>query len=108
MEERTVYGPFHRIVAPGVQDAATVVAQMLSGELWGKQPRWGGSPAVKAYPGRLPDDESGIEFWAFARPDSPLGPRLYWRTERAHVTVHPAVQKVKLSVAFVRITQDLH
>ena len=56
-ETRTVYGPFHRRLAPGVQDDETVVLQILSGEVWGKPASWGGSPQVKAYHGPLPDVE---------------------------------------------------
>jgi hypothetical protein len=57
---REVYGPFHRKLAPNVQDAATVVKQIASGEIWGRPPSWGGSPAVKAYQGELPQGQSGI------------------------------------------------
>ena len=72
---RSVYGPFHRLLAPGVQDAHTTVRQVLSGELWGRPPAWGGEPAVKAYAGSLPDGASGVEFWAFQAPDAPYGPQ---------------------------------
>jgi hypothetical protein len=87
LEARTVYGPFHRPVAPGGQDAATAVKQLLSGEIWGKPASWGGSAAVKAFPGPLPPGKSGIEFWSFEPPDPPLGPRLYWRTPGPFVTI---------------------
>jgi hypothetical protein len=105
---RPVYGPFHRLLAPGVQDSETVVRQILSGEVWGKPPSWGGSPTVKAYPGRLPDDASGIEFWAFQPPEHPYGPRCYWRTPGAYVTIDGKTEIARLAIAFVRITQDLH
>jgi hypothetical protein len=32
-ETRLAYGPFHRLLADDVQDAATIVKQLLSGEL---------------------------------------------------------------------------
>jgi hypothetical protein len=83
------------------------VRQVLSGEIWGKAPRWGRSPAVKAYRGPLKDSESGIEFWAFQEPDSPYGPRPYWSIAGPYVTIDPDTETAKLSVAFARITQDL-
>jgi hypothetical protein len=104
---RTIFGPFYRLVAPEVQDADTVVKQIMSGEIWGRPPSWGGSPAVKAYPGALGEGDSGIEFWSFQSPDSPTGPRAYWRTAGPSVTVDKASDLAKLRVAFVRITQDL-
>jgi hypothetical protein len=106
--ERSVYGPFHRVLAPGVQDADTVVKQMLSGEIWGLPPSWGGSPAVKAFAGSLPEGASGVEFWAFQPPDVPYGPRSYWRSAGKYLTVDLELVLFKLRVAFVRITQDLH
>jgi len=105
---RAVYGPFHRLLAPDVQDAPTVVKQLLSGEIWGYTPSWGGSAAAKAYAGALGEDASGIEFWTFQTPDSPQGPRVYWRTAGPFVTIDQAKDVVRLRVAFVRITQDLH
>jgi hypothetical protein len=102
-----VHGPFHRLLAANVQDAATVVLQLLSGEIWGRTPRYGLSPAVQAYNGPLPDGRSGIEFWAFQAPDSPWGPRIHWRTLGEFVMAAPQPDTVRLKVAFVRITQDL-
>jgi hypothetical protein len=102
-----VHGPFHRLLAPDVQDAETVVRQVLSGEIWGRTARNGLSPAVKAYHGALPDGSSGIEFWAFQAPDSPFGPRAFWRTHGEFVSAAPEPDTLRLQVAFVRITQDL-
>ncbi len=85
-----------------------MVAQILSGEIWGKAPSWGGAPSVKAYPGPLPAAASGVEFWAFQPPESPHGPRSYWRRPGPFVVFDASIDVVKLSVAFVRITQDLH
>lgn len=82
--------------------------QLLSGEIWGRRPSWGGSPYVKAYAGKLPDAVSGIEFWAFQAPDTPHGPRIAWRTAGPSVTMDKRNDTVKLQVAFVRVTQDLH
>jgi len=106
-DSQWVYGPFHRRLAPGVQDAATVVLQVLSGEIWGRPASWGGSPAVKAHRGALPAGIAGIEFWAFQAPDTPWGPRMYWREPGEFVSAARQADTVVLKVAFVRITQDL-
>jgi hypothetical protein len=34
-QTRTAFGPFHRLVAPEVQDTETVINQLMSGEIWG-------------------------------------------------------------------------
>jgi hypothetical protein len=47
-QTRTVFGPFHRLLAPKVQDTETVIKQLMSGEIWGYPANWGGTPAVKA------------------------------------------------------------
>lgn len=103
---RDVFGPFHRRQAP-TQDAAAVVAQVLSGELWGYAPNFGGPARVQAYNGPLPADHSGIQFWAFQAPDQ-LGPRVGWRQPGPFVSLDAGQDVVKLQIAFVTITQDLH
>jgi hypothetical protein len=107
-ETRLAFGPFHRLLAPAVQDADTVVKQILSGEIWGRPASWGGLPAVKAYPGALGPGASGVEFWAFQAPDTPAGPRVYWRTNGPFVAIDVAQDIARLKIAFVRLTQDLH
>jgi len=84
-----------------------LVGQVLSGELWGHPPLSGGDPRVKAYRDALPEGESGFEFWAFAEPDN-WGPRVFWRTAGEFVAVDSTQDVVKLKLAFVKITQDLH
>lgn len=106
-QSRRLYGPFHRLLAHNVQDATTVLKQVTSGEIWGKRPSYGGSPAVKAYPGRLPTDGLGIEFWSFQPPDAPYGPRAFWRTPGTWVSVDDEAETVVLSVAFVRVSQAI-
>jgi hypothetical protein len=103
-----VYGPFSRLKAAKGQTAATVVKQALSGEIWGETPRYGATPAVQAYGRGLRPGESGIEFYAFAPPDTRWGSP-YWRTENEHLAIEKAGGRAvaKLRVAFVRITQDL-
>jgi hypothetical protein len=106
-EVRTAFGPFHRLLAPRVQDTGTVIKQLLSGEIWGYSANWGGTPAVKAYYGELNATDNGIEFWTFQAPDSPHGHRAYWRTSGPFVTIDNNSDVAKLEVAFVRITQGL-
>jgi hypothetical protein len=105
---RLVHGPYKRLWAEEVQDEATAVKQVLSGEVWGKTNQNGIEPAVAAYRGRLSDDQEGIEFWAFQAPDNEYGTRVYWRTPGEFVEVDGNLEVVKLKIAFVRITQALH
>lgn len=79
-DRRYLYGPFFRR-ASTTQTADTTVKQLLSGEIWGKPPRWGISPAVQAFAGPLPDGEEGIEFWSFQAPDNVFGPINHWSIE---------------------------
>lgn len=103
-ERRYFYGPFHRLQAEDVQDADTVLKQLLSGEVWGKTAQFGRSPAVKAYRGPLSEGESGIEFWTFQEPDRPHGSRSHWSRGGDFVTIEG--EFAKLSVIFVRVTQE--
>jgi hypothetical protein len=105
---RTVVGPFSRLLAPDVQDADTIVKQLLSGEIWGEAPSWGGPPQVKAYARVLDADASGFEFWAFQAPDTRYGPRGLWYSPGPYVTIDEMQAVVRLRIAFVKITQDLH
>lgn len=75
----------------------------------GEVPRTGYTPTVEAYPGALESGESGIEFWAFERPDTRYGPRPRWFRSGAFLVVEPDDGRdvAKLKVAFVKITQDL-
>jgi hypothetical protein len=101
-----LYGPFHRRRSE-TQDAAAMVKQLLSGEMWGRVPRSGISPAVQAIPGPLPPDQLGVEFWAFEEPDRPYGPWSHWTREGPYVTIDSHEEIAKLSVAIARVTQDL-
>ena len=105
-ERRYLYGPFFRLFSD-TQDAGAVQAQIKSGEIWGRVPRWGISPTVQAYPGLLPRGTSGIEFLAFAEPDRPFGPRSHWSISGPYLTIDPSNAVARLSVAFIRVTQDL-
>jgi hypothetical protein len=105
----TLYGPFHRLEAPRGQPVRAAVLQALSGEVWGEVPRYGLTPTVEAYPGRLQTGATGIEFWAFQRPDTRYGPRPRWfRAGPAlRLEFDDGRDVAKLHVAFVLITQDL-
>jgi len=105
---RLVHGPYHRLWAEDVQDAETIVKQVLSGELWGKPARFSNEPAAKAYRGALPVDEEGFEFWAFERPDNDAGRHAYWRKPGVFLVLDASLEVVKLEIAFVRVTQALH
>jgi len=107
-QERLVYGPFYRLLAPDVQDAKTIVNQLLSGELWGRPPRYGGSAQAKAYRGQIPMDDKGFEFWSFGAPDNKFGPHAFWRTRGEFLVVDDNLDLVKLKIAFVRVSQSLH
>lgn len=105
-ERRPVYGPFFRLISD-TQDAAAARSQALSGEVWGRVPRWGLVPTVKAFPGQLPFGAEGIEFWSFEEPDQAVGPRSYWSQRGPFVTIEDSEELAKLKIAFVRITQSL-
>ena len=52
---------FHRLESP-TQTRTTALAQVRSGEVWGKAIRGGGIPCVKAYRGSIPASDRGVEF----------------------------------------------
>jgi hypothetical protein len=60
------YGIFFRLESP-TQTPAIAVLQVRSGEIWGKTPRGGFEPTVKAYAGRLMA-RRGIEFTTQIKP----------------------------------------
>jgi hypothetical protein len=76
-----IYGIFFRLESP-TQTPAIAVLQVLSGEIWGKTPRYGFEPTVQAYAGRLAAHRS-IEFTTEIAPHtmgSPLEARWYLRS----------------------------
>jgi hypothetical protein len=83
------------------------VRQLLSGEIWGKTPRWGRGPAVQAYAGALEEGEEGVEFWSFQPPDNVFGPINHWSTEGEYVRIDTSSETAKLTVAFVRVSAGL-
>lgn len=70
-----VHGPFYRMRGDENQDQAVMAKQLVSGELWGKNGRFGLESAAKAYRGPLPDGTEGFEFWASNPQTTPTATR---------------------------------
>jgi hypothetical protein len=62
------FGPFHRLESP-TQTPAVARQQAVSGEIWGRAPRYSDRPQVQAYGGPLPEGARGIEFHTAIAPD---------------------------------------
>lgn len=94
---------FHRL-ASTTQTPEVALKQEQSREIWGKESRYGGPPAVKAYVGRLPPGLRGIEFDTDVPPEpgSPPG-HAEWRRPRPGVVIEDGF--AKLSVRWVRNLQ---
>ena len=75
---------YHRRQSP-TQTPEHARLQQESGELWGKAPRYGRTPAVQAFRGPLPAGVPGIEFATPVRPDSDGGALVYWSSGRPDV-----------------------
>jgi RHS repeat-associated protein len=75
---------YHRRQSP-TQTPEHARLQQESGELWGKAPRYGRTPAVQAFRGPLPAGVAGIEFATPVRPDSDGGALVYWSSGRPDV-----------------------
>lgn len=103
-----VHGPFYRLLGAENQDAAVMVRQLLSGELWGRRGRYGSEPAAKAYRGPLPADAEGFQFWAFQPPDNEHGHVVFWARPGGYLESADNLELVKLKIAFVKVTQSLH
>ena len=89
---------FHRVESPTQteKDAAT---QEQSGELWGRTPRAGAWPKVKAYVGRLPTGVRGVEFETEVEPDAGCPPGIaLWTGPRAGVAVEGEYAKIQIRV----------
>lgn len=94
---------YHRLESP-TQTAADARAQQVSGEIWGKAPRFSTLPKVKAYVGPLPAGARGVEFSASVPPDPGCPPgQAFWGTSNPGVRVDGDV--VKLSVTLTKIIQ---
>ena len=89
---------FHRIESP-TQTIADAARQEATGEVWGRPPRWGFQPKVKAFRGGLPLGLRGIEFETEVAPDSGCPPGLaLWSGPRAGVVVEDDYARIKVRV----------
>jgi hypothetical protein len=72
--------------------------QLSTNEIWGAMPRWGYTPTVQAYSGRLPKGAQGIEFRTLANPDrgSPPG-RASWTPVRDGVRLEEDYAKLEVN-----------
>ena len=88
----------YRVESP-TQTTADAERQQRTGEIWGKTARSGAWPKVKAYVGRLPDGDRGVEFETDVRPDSGCPPgHAYWSGPRPGVEVDGDYAKIKVRV----------
>jgi hypothetical protein len=71
---------FHR-VETNIQTPELAVLQVKSGEIWGKETRYGGVPVVQAYRRELDPGKRGIQFTSSVKPHpgggTPLEARWY-------------------------------
>lgn len=83
------YGPFNRQESQS-QSPEVALLQQISGQLWGRIPRWGlDQPVVQAYRGPLPEGQRGIEFYTNVPPEPQahsLPNSADWRGPRDGVT----------------------
>lgn len=112
-----VFGPFHRLQGLGqTQLPAAALAQLVSGELWGRPSRNSGIVAVaQAHHGPLGAGAIGIEFYALCPPDKLWGPP-EWRTPVADASGRRLVWSesdatlgpvVRVKIAITRVTQAI-
>jgi hypothetical protein len=88
------FGPFHRKQSLS-QPPEMAALQELSGEMWGRAPRFGIFPAVKAYGGPLPGGARGIEFYTNVQPDPFQLPHMpKWTGPRPGVQVDDEFAKI--------------
>jgi hypothetical protein len=98
-------GVYHRRKSP-TQTYRVAQRQIESGELWGRAPRYGIIPAVKAYDGPLPEGVEGIEFTTEVLPDPGCAPGLpTWRGPRPGVRVQDGWAKIQVAVTRVRYSE---
>jgi len=71
--EAPAFGPFHRRAI----DQEEIDKICASGQIWGRAPRniyASAYPAVKAWPGPLPEGRPGVEFYTTVAPDQDKAP----------------------------------
>src|SRR5690348_208998 len=82
-------GPFHRIEST-TQTVADAVQQVDSGEIWGRTPRGGMTPTVKAYAGPIGGNR-GVQFTTDINPhpnSAPHEARWYLGNEGVELRQH--------------------
>jgi hypothetical protein len=91
---------YHRLEADPNQTRRVARLQEESSEIWGRPPRLRSDiPAVKAYPGPLPEHKRGIEFETDVPPDKGSPPATkYWRGPRSGVRVEGEFAKIKVRI----------
>lgn len=102
------FGPFHRLASP-TQTAEVASFQRQSAEIWGRAPRLGIQPQVKAYDGPLPADRNGIEFWTDRPPDPNGHPShpTWGAAARGDVRVDEPFAKIPCVVTLIRYEEHL-
>lgn len=90
---------YYRIQNSRTQTEEISCLQETSGELWGTRGRYNARPTVRAYLGRLPEDDEGIEFETAVSPDPNGVPILpTWTGPREGVRVEGPYAKINIRV----------
>ncbi|WP_406218287.1 putative T7SS-secreted protein [Streptomyces decoyicus] len=65
-----LHGPYHRLFSEKTQSPAVTQQVLESGELWGRESRWGGDPMVQAHRGHIPSNAApgSFEFYTSVEP----------------------------------------
>jgi hypothetical protein len=94
------FGPYHRLRSP-TQDEEVAKRQVSEGRLLGRAAVWSNLLSVKAYHGRLPRDEEGIEFTTFVVPSRANHPSMvFWDAGSDGV---PVITENGVDFAMIRV-----
>ena len=65
-----LHGPYHRLFSEKTQTRGVTQQVLESGELWGREARWGGDPMVQAHRGPIPSSAApgSFEFYTSVEP----------------------------------------
>jgi len=102
---RQIYGPFHRKTKDGKHPHDLFAKMAKNGQLWGRGRIGSGILAVLAFPGPLPGDASGIEFFSFIEPNTPWGSEPTWYSP-PHGQAWEHDGWAKIEVVIKRATED--
>jgi hypothetical protein len=78
---------------------------LRSGELWGREGRFGGPPRVKAHAGPLADMDEGFEFYAESPPDLD-SPKPLWTPSETGL-VWEEDNMARMRVLITRVSQEI-